>query len=294
MISIELGNDDRLYVQAVQHMLRLYPGVGGAHISLRFEVSRQSDAPTASPFKVSALLYLCGTSGQDQKLLGALEVEQPVSPQVRSSQLELVGFVSDEQLRVIEELRRGDDVHLYANVTVTSVVGDPPILHVKSGGGRFHIGVGEWLKQLEQVDAGTFIEVLVPMVGGADFAIATEELRKARTLLRQNNIEAALLGARKALEPIRKAERTAAIQRKTLERERANPERLVEEKRTLPERFAFIVEDLARALSGAMHKDPVTKTFEYTRGDAVMLVAATAGVLVRVAEQRRWSSTAEG
>ncbi|MFU8849412.1 hypothetical protein ACNAW0_00230 [Micromonospora sp. SL1-18] len=285
---IELGNNDRLYIKAEQHMLSLYPGVGGAHVSLRFDVSRQNDAPNGSPFQVSALVYVCRTSGQDQKLLGVMEARHSINPQVRSSQFELVGFVSDEQLRVIEELRRGEEVHLNAAFTVTSVEGDPSMLQVRTGYGSFHIGGGEWSKQMEQVNAGGVVEVLVPMVGGADYAAAWNELREARTLLRNNEIKGALVAARSTLELVRKSQRTNAVVRAVKKREAESPEPRPEEQRSLTERFAFTLEALYANLSGAMHRPSgAAKTFEYTRADAAMLVAAVAGMLARLSEERR-------
>ncbi|GAA4578436.1 hypothetical protein GCM10023176_54330 [Micromonospora coerulea] len=52
--------------------------------------------------------------------------------------------------------------------------------------------------------------------------------------------------------------------------------------RTLDERWAFMVEDLFSTMSGAGHKDEVTKDFEYTREDGEMLIGATAGMLKRL------------
>lgn len=43
-----------------------------------------------------------------------------------------------------------------------------------------------------------------------------------------------------------------------------------------------MVEDLFSTMSGAGHKDEVTKDFEYTREDGEMLIVATAGMLKRL------------
>lgn len=286
--AVELGDGDRLYLKPERHMLSLYPGVGGVQISLRFEVSRQVDAPDASPFHVSALLFVCRTSGQDQKLVGTLEPTHAIAPQVRSCQLDLAGFISDEQLRVIEELRRGGDLCLSLRLNVTTVDGDPLKLHLRTAQGTFPVGAGEWSAQLEHAYAGTVVEVVVPMILGADYRGAWDELRQARAMLRNNDVKAALISARSTLELVRKSQRTAAVVRAVRKREAEDQDQRPEEKRSLDERFAFTCEALFATLSGAAHRPAgAAKGFEYTRQDAAMLIAAVAGMLARLAEERR-------
>ncbi|MBM0226844.1 hypothetical protein [Micromonospora sp. ATA51] len=56
--------------------------------------------------------------------------------------------------------------------------------------------------------------------------------------------------------------------------------------RDLRARWAVLVKDLFSTLSGALHDDEVTKTFEYSRADGVALVTAVAGMLNRMAGDR--------
>jgi hypothetical protein len=57
--------------------------------------------------------------------------------------------------------------------------------------------------------------------------------------------------------------------------------------RDQPERWALMVEDLFSLLSGASHDDPgTTEFFEWSRADAVALVAFASGLLGRLAETR--------
>jgi hypothetical protein len=58
-------------------------------------------------------------------------------------------------------------------------------------------------RHLEHVDVGTYIELLVPLTGGADNADVVELLRDARGLLREGAVDSAIGQARKALEPLR-------------------------------------------------------------------------------------------
>ncbi|MFI7511580.1 hypothetical protein ACIBSS_32705 [Micromonospora aurantiaca] len=48
-----------------------------------------------------------------------------------------------------------------------------------------------------------------------------------------------------------------------------------------------MVEDLFSTLSGALHNDEVTKGFVYSREDGATLIAATAGMLGRLAKERQ-------
>ncbi|GAA4578434.1 hypothetical protein GCM10023176_54320 [Micromonospora coerulea] len=49
------------------------------------------------------------------------------------------------------------------------------------------------------VNAGAFVELLVPLARGADYTDAVAALREARELLRQGNIEPAIVEARARL-----------------------------------------------------------------------------------------------
>ncbi|MBC9005076.1 hypothetical protein [Micromonospora aurantiaca (nom. illeg.)] len=55
----------------------------------------------------------------------------------------------------------------------------------------------------------------------------------------------------------------------------------------MAERFAFIVEALFAGGSGAAHRGELGKRFEYSRAEAMTLIAGTAGMLARLAEQRQ-------
>lgn len=124
------------------------------------------------------------------------------------------------------------------------------------------------------MDAGAFVELLVPLARGADYTDAVVALCEARDLLRQGKVDPAVVSARRAVEQVRVAYGTqklfgAAVEKKPRQR-------------TLDERWAFVVEDLFSTMSGAGDKDEVAKEFEYTREDAEMLIVATAGMLKRL------------
>ncbi|MET8354932.1 hypothetical protein ABZU69_34670, partial [Micromonospora sp. NPDC005206] len=75
----------------------------------------------------------------------------------------------------------------------------------------FDVGAGEWADNLEDIEAGTYVELLVPLADGADYADAVELLRDARGLLREGNLPSAIGQARKALEQVRESYGTQKV-----------------------------------------------------------------------------------
>ncbi|SCG45803.1 hypothetical protein GA0070619_1741 [Micromonospora zamorensis] len=125
------------------------------------------------------------------------------------------------------------------------------------------------------------------MVAGADYAQSWDDRREARALLQKNEIKPALIAARRTLELVRKSEKTLATTKAVLKREAGDPDPRVQEKRTVAERFGFILEALFAGESGAAHRGELGKRFEYSRAEAMALIAGTAGMLARLAEQRQ-------
>ncbi|MEV4819961.1 hypothetical protein [Micromonospora tulbaghiae] len=328
---IDLGNGDSLQLEPARRALRLYPGAGGAQAELTLNISKVHDLVPGIAYQVNARVYVeDNTNRQQQRMLCDLHATNLVTPIVRAGTVQLSGFVTDEQVRVVEQLRGGGDLWLNLRLTTSSVewqadsipadqyqapaISDEeleglrqdalrrddalrattkfltekfgplpssakvtferPLTKQRTGDLRFDINAGEWASQLVHVQAGAFVELLVPLTRGADYTDAVTALREARELLRQGRIEPAIVEARKAVEQVRVAYGTqklfAAAKEKT------------PRQRTLDERWAFMVEDLFSTMSGAGHKDPVTQDFEYTREDGEMLIIATAGMLKRL------------
>ena len=185
----------------------------------------------------------------------------------------MAGYIGADQLREIEEIRQGGDLSLRLVLSVSTVVDGVPRMHRADE--HLPIRSGEWTSEIERVDAATFVEVLVPMPAADAYATAARRVREARDLLR-NDVDAAMGAARLALEPVRDALGTGAIAS-------AAPAKARE--RNQDERLAVLVEATYSLLCGAMHDDELTKTFRYTRTDAVTMIATVAGLLRRVAEQ---------
>ncbi|MFE9656997.1 hypothetical protein [Micromonospora sp. NPDC006431] len=311
---IDLGNGDSLQLEPARRALSLYPGVGGAQVEVTLRINKAQNLARGVAYRVSAWMHV-EDHRRRQWMLCALDAANLVTPSVQASEVRLSGFATDEQLRVVEQLRAGGDLWVNLNLSVYSlerpmdfqaptsanseqdrtlrrsgstglqadkVLGSLaetlakalPLQRMRTGDLRFDINAGEWAAQMVKLDAGAFVELLVPLAKGADYTDAVAALREARELLRQGNIEPAIIEARKAVEQVRAAYST----QKLFNAARTKTPR----DRTYDERWAFMVEDLFSTMSGAGHKQGVTKDFEYTREDAEMLIVATAGMLKRL------------
>lgn len=294
--AITLNDQSMLHIDAGRHALRMSPGIGGAQIDLSLTIYRQAGPPPSDfpqtkgwPVKplderlrLSATLYMSTrNASQDRRYVCRMDSEHLVTAILQQGAFQMRGFISDHQLRVIEEERAGKRIWLILALQVLQVLqdeGKPARFAQPTGELSFDIGGGEWAENLEGVEGGTYIELLVPMVSGADYADAVELLRDARGLLREGNVASAIGQARKALEQVREAYGTQKVFAEAVKK---SPRQ-----RTLSERWACMVEDLFSTMSGASHNDAVTRDFEYTREDGQMLITATAGMLKRLSADR--------
>jgi hypothetical protein len=298
--SINLAGGDTLQVKAGE-TLRLPPGVGGVRLTLGMDVDRNQvvqltngASPPTPPAEVQlrttgSLFVSMRVPQQDRLYVCELEAEHLITAVEKTYGFQMHGFIRDDQLRVIEELRAGGDFWLTVALRFSYIDGTPTRQY--QAGSDLSIGVesGIWLRRLADVRRGAYFEVLVPLDGGTDYAAAEQELEKAKADLLADNIDSSLLAARRALETVRKAMRSAYLVRVVEKREETDPDPKRKQKRTVPERFAFIAEDLFAALSGALHRDEGARGFEYSRAQAVTLIASTAGLVAQLAETRRVS-----
>ncbi|NES14602.1 MULTISPECIES: hypothetical protein [Micromonospora] len=329
---IDLGNGDSLQMEPARRAFHLYPGAGGAQIEVTLRISKTHDLAPGIAYRVSARMYV-EDNMRRQRMLCTLDAANLVTPLVRAGDVQLSGFVTDEQLRVVEQLRAGGDLWVNLKLSVSSVewkadseaadsdsaelmltargraeqkarlsgevvyrsneeprltalppagtkvVFERPLQKQRTGDLRFDINAGEWAAQMAAVEAGTFVELLVPLAGGADYAGAVALLREARELLREGNVDASIGQARKALEQARKEYGTQKLYEAATKKSPRT--------RALPERWAIMVEDLYSTMSGAAHNDEVTKEFTYSQEDGAMLITATAGMLKRLAADRQ-------
>ncbi|MCK2238237.1 MULTISPECIES: hypothetical protein [unclassified Crossiella] len=275
-LHLNIASTEALAFEPARRVLRLWPAVGGAQAQLSVTIRRTSERKDAPPYQVSAAMLIGKNSSRDRRLLTHLTAAHLTNPSQVATELTLTGFVSHEQLRVAESLREGaEHIWVTLQMSVTCVDGDPAQLVGGTGELGFDLPGGEWAQELERVDVGSYVEILVPLTSDNEHATAVRRLRKARELIRDNHLEEALGETRKAVEAIRAADGTPD----TVRQARSKSPR----DRDQRERWAFLVEDIFSLLSGAAHDDPgTTEHFVWTREDVLALVTATAGLLNRL------------
>ncbi|MFC4056175.1 hypothetical protein ACFOY4_41365 [Actinomadura syzygii] len=252
--------------------LLLIPAVGGAELRISLDIHRVDDRKSPPPLMLSALMYIDEAPSLGQRLLARLERPHTISPAARATAFELIGFVTDEQLRLVER-RRADVVYAHLEVTVAGVDGDPPVPFTAICQVRADLESGEWVRELERVDAAAHAEVLVPITQAPEQATAAKRIREARELIHAGKYEDAVAAARKALDPLRDSPAYKAV--------RKSAQGKAPRDRDQNERFVTAVEaDFAMA-SGACHDDPGgTDAFTWTKDQATGMVARIAALLV--------------
>jgi hypothetical protein len=132
------------------------------------KVGRVNESPN-SRYCIAAELDVSCLSHQGRRRLCRLQAGHVITPTVLPTSFSLHGFVSDEQLRMVEELRAGGE--LWFNLTLDVwTVDDPAGLTGYVGYMDFSVTAGEWGTQLERVDRASLVEVLVPMPTATEHA----------------------------------------------------------------------------------------------------------------------------
>lgn len=281
-LNLAITSTESLVFEPARQALRLWPAVGGAQIELSLSIRRTTERKDASPCQISAAMLVGKSPSRDRQLLTPLVAGHLVNPAQVATEFRFTGFISVEQLRAVEELRSGaESIWVTLQIGATCVDGDPATLVGGTGELTFALSAGEWLQELDRVDAATYVEILIPVTSNPEHANAARRLRNARTLIQNDCAEEALAEARKALEFVRKAEGTLNIAQQAKDKTPRD--------RDLRERWAYLVEDIFSLLSGAAHDDQgTTEHFKWTRADAVALVGSTAGLLGRLADHAEY------
>jgi hypothetical protein len=280
MTTVTMDNEIVAF-EPTRHVLRLYPASAGAQIKLHYGVSTSTQQPKIAtrPFHFAADLHISRLSNQGERLVCRLDCGHLVTPTTSGTgaSLTLTGLITNQQLREIEHIRGSGDLALHLTIYATTVIDGS--LRTFQGDEYLPMPAGEWTPQIDIVKAGTFVQVLVPMPTVKTYTDAVDLVREGRDLLRGGDdsahIDSALIRARKAIEPIRKKLRTAAVARN------ASPDPT---QRSLAEREAVLIEALVSYIAGAAHNDAITKTFEYTSTNAITALAAAAGLIRSVSE----------
>jgi hypothetical protein len=279
MVEINLNDQNhRLAIEPARDAVRLYQGAAGAKLELTVRVIDSHGAAAVGNLALAATVYVSNSSQQGRRYLGRVQAGHHVLPVPRGSDVQLNGFVSDEQLRAIEEIRKGGTMWLTMTFEVAGMLTEPLRPSLWTGDLSFSVRGGEWADQLETIEAASLVEILVPMPDGVEDSEPVKRLREARQHLRRGQVVAALGSARLALDPVLESVRKSGLANSAKGKQPRD--------RDLPERFANLVEATYSTLSGASHDDEVTKDFVYTRPEAEALVATTGGLVKRFVTTR--------
>jgi hypothetical protein len=180
---------------------------------------------------------------------------------------EQIRLVGGFQLLALEQRRAGDlrlevQIRGFLPQAASGFPGAPEVTEYIS------IAESRWRQQLAGLGRTLGVEMLIafpdddePRRRVADY------LREAQRLLGGSEIDSAMLQVRKALETIKNTSGWNWPGRKD------RPDR------TVDERWALIRSAMEDQASGAMHVDPGTRDYVYTRAEAEALIAMTAALL---------------
>jgi hypothetical protein len=132
------------------------------------------------------------------------------------------------------------------------------------------------------VTGAAYAEILIPVTTDPQFSVATERVRKACSLIRGGEFNAAAAELRQAPDPVREFYRTLDVCKASQKASR---------QRTEDERSAVYVQSLFGWLTAYIHDDEEsTKGREMDRATANQALAAVAGLLHRLAHDHAAAS----
>ncbi|MFJ4873371.1 hypothetical protein [Streptomyces sp. NPDC088757] len=133
---------------------------------------------------------------------------------------------------------------------------------------RLEIAEDHWLKELEGLGRSLGVEMLLPFpVPGRPGHKAADHLLEAQRGLREDDIDGALSGARRALEHV---ERHSGWGR---------PGKKPKRERDVGERWTVIRKAIEEQTTVGARPDATGKTFAHTRADAETVIALTAALV---------------
>ncbi|MET9077920.1 hypothetical protein ABZX95_38555 [Streptomyces sp. NPDC004232] len=269
-------NDYSVDVQA-QHNATFTQGWDVHRLALTFEVTARGNYTVDAPFLVSGSLWVHEIPSP-ASYIGALHAPTgPIGLKAYKTHLTLETTVTDRQLRGLEKARAGADLTLRAELALTALA-DAKYWPVARSQEIIRIPHATWSNALTQLDAGAFVDVLVPMTPVEARATAARRIREAKAAIRDQRYEHAVTLARQALDPVRKACDTHKLH------DQATKKRAGE--RNQEERWAVLIQSAYALFSGAPHDDSgTTENFSWTRADAVAAVAVAAGLLARLEDR---------
>ncbi|WP_406354196.1 hypothetical protein [Streptomyces sp. NBC_00658] len=261
-------------VTPIRNPVGLLSGLDTHRLTVTVNVTGLGDFDLEAPHRFSGELWaenLPGSSGW----LGRLEDANLLALRSEPLSLTLTGAVTDRQIAGLEKLREGRDLTLRLDLVATALRPIEDDWPVRQAQERFTISHSEWSAALVSVEAGAYVDVLVPITDIEPRRVAARRLREAKASLRDGRYEDAVDTSRKVLDAVKQATSATPTALKALKR--ANKDR------DQAERWALVIQSAFDLMSGATHDDAgTTEHFAWSRADATASVAIAAGLLARL------------
>ncbi|MFE0363374.1 hypothetical protein [Streptomyces griseoaurantiacus] len=259
-----------LSIKPARHVLTLIPGWGVHRLTLFFEAAGTGDIPEGQAHQLSGELWVndMGNSGW----LGPLMQRWPMEAHPEGRNISFDVALTDAQILGLEKARKGRELELRVDLTAVqlgAIAGWP----ARTDQLTVRISHEEWAKTLAQLDAGAFVDVLVPVTEVENRATAARRLREAKSLIGAGRFEEAVGKARLALDAVREACDTVNVVRNLPSAQQRSQE----------QRWGMLIQSAYQLFSGAQHDDSgTTEHFTWSRADAIAAVATAAGLLARL------------
>ena len=245
----------------------IFKGMGAHYFQIQLQVGIPQVGEAAGRLMcLETTLYAPEASGPRVPLAFA-NVSVPFNPAGEVRLPTLYYLITNAQLLALEQRRAGD---LRLELQVQGVL--PQAVSGFPGGTQVteYISIAEsrWRQQLAGLGRTLGAEMLIPFPDDDEPRRAVADfLRDAQRLLGGSEIDSAMLQVRKALETIKNTSSWGWPGKKN------------RGERTADERWALIRAAMDDQASGAMHVDPGTRDYRYTRAEVETLIAMTAALL---------------
>lgn len=286
--SMTLSNDLILRVEETPQGVALVSVLGGARLELRVQVfTNKQPHPALGGVRLSGTVLIGNAVIARQHELCAVSSDYTFTPQVSPQTVTLQGYVSARALLELEEVRLGGPLTMaLEGPTAVWVDGNPPgasMMQTRGTALTFQLYGEQWLSQLENVTAASYVEVMVPITGNPELQTAAGRIRTARRYIGEGNLDAVAGELRQALEPVREAYNVLSLYQTALAKTGTS-----KKDRTKDERWALAVQSLYDYLSAFVHDDSeAIKGCTMDRAEANDALADVAGKLHRLATDRR-------
>ncbi|MGI5238786.1 hypothetical protein [Dactylosporangium sp. CA-139066] len=255
-------------VSVAPESIWIFKGIGTHYFQLQLEVGiPQVGAEAGRLLCLETTLYAPQETGP-RAPLDSTNVSVPFNATGEVRRPTLQYLITNAQLMALEQHRAGDlRLELQVRGFLPQSSGFPGASEITE-----HLSIAEsrWRQQLAGLGRTLGAEMLIPFPADDEpRRVVADFLREAQRLLGGNEIDSAMLQVRKALETIKKTSGWNWPGKK----EKGDI--------TADERWALIRAAMEDQASGAMHVDPGTKDYKYSRAEVETLIAMT-GALLRV------------